>query len=784
MRLLAGIGLLISGMCGLCERTEAEFAAAKSYTVGTGPAAVAIGDFNGDGKVDLVVVNAGSANVSVLLGNGDGTFQPAVNFDAGIKAPGDIAVGDFDGDGKLDVLVFTPGNAANSVAGAVSVFLGNGDGTFQAGKSTALSVYATQMGVADFNGDSKSDLVVSEFNTAFSISIYLGNGDGTFGAAKSVTDLAQCSGGVPVTGCRVFTTGDFNRDGKMDLAVGGTGGIQILSGNGDGSFRSGAAVAVAEGYTAFWLSTGDFNGDGIADLIVSSGQYSCALYNCSGTTHSSVLLGNGNGTFQSEKIFFTGSSSRNEIGFGGRIEIVDTLAGDFNGDGNLDIVDRYIAKKSPFPGALAVTTLQVRLGRGDGTFAPAIELPDAGIISAAGKFNGDSLTDLVAIGTSNNVDVILNDSPTSGADLVLTQTGASPEPVGVGQNLTYSTVVLNQGPENATGVKLSDLLPSGVTFVSATSTVGSCIAANNTVTCNIGALPKIASAQVAIVVTPTAAGTINNMLNVSGNETDGNAEDNSTSESSTVKAVYTLTVAKTGTGTGTVSAYAGVDRGINCGSVCTEKYLVGTIVSVNVSPDANSTFDGWSGACTGDSCSVTMNGDMAVTAAFARLPDFQVNPTAASLVMPRGGQSSEPVSFDAVGGFAGMIAVTCSVSGPAPMPTCSVTPSSVAAGGSVTLAVSGPKLNASMHRRGSTELVVASAASLPFGIAACLLGTGLDKKRRRKWLACLLVLLASELPAACGGGRNSKPVAENYMVTITGVSGSITHTVNVNVTVQ
>src|SRR5215831_4404637 len=155
-----------------------DFAATKSYAVGTSPAAIVVGDFNGDGKVDIAVANTGSSDVSILLGNGDGTFQPAVNFSAG-NSPSAIAVGDFNGDGKLDLAVLQPG--ANGVAGSVGILLGNGDGTFQAPKTLSLSVTALFLAVADFNLDKKSDLAVGD---SAGLNVFIGNGDGTFQPAK------------------------------------------------------------------------------------------------------------------------------------------------------------------------------------------------------------------------------------------------------------------------------------------------------------------------------------------------------------------------------------------------------------------------------------------------------------------------------------------------------------------------------------------------------------------------------------------------------------------------
>jgi uncharacterized repeat protein (TIGR01451 family) len=402
---------------------------------------------------------------------------------------------------------------------------------------------------------------------------------------------------------------------------------------------------------------------------------------------------------------------------------------------------------------------------------------------AAGKFNGDSLTDLVTIGTSNNVNVLINDNPPTGADVGLTQAGASPEPVGVGQNLTYSVTVIDEGPEDATGVTLKDKLPAGVNYVSATSTSGSCTQATQVVTCSIGALKDAATAKVTIVVTPAVTGTLNNTMSVTATSTDGDEANNSVTQTSAVQTVHTLTVTKSGTGTGTVTASAGVSNGINCGTVCTEKYLAGTSVNLIASADANSVFDSWSGACTGDGCSVNMDGDKTVTATFIETPDFTVSPTAGNLMVTRGGQASDQIHFPAQGGFAGMIAVTCSVNGPAP--TCDVSPGSVAAGGSVQLTVNATRMSSALRSVPPVDFGVMYAVCLPLGISGCLLGAGFDKKRTRKWLACIGVLLASVMPMACGGGGGStRPVIQSYVVRVTAQSGAILHTVDVNVTVE
>src|SRR6267378_2390981 len=190
-----------------------------------GPSGIAVGDFNGDGKADLAVVNFGDWNVYVLLGNGDGTFQAArsVYFAPGGGFPWSIAAGDFNRDGKLDLAVSNYGD------NSLSVLLGNGDGTFQAPLTSPVGTNPAQVTVGDFNGDGKLDLAVSSVanNT---VAVLLGNGDGTFRPAPSLT-VGNGPAGVAV--------GDFNGDGKQDLAVANLNDntLSVLLGNGDGTFQ-------------------------------------------------------------------------------------------------------------------------------------------------------------------------------------------------------------------------------------------------------------------------------------------------------------------------------------------------------------------------------------------------------------------------------------------------------------------------------------------------------------------------------------------------------------------
>ena len=276
--------------------------APRGFDAGSGPQSVAVGDFNGDGKPDLAVVNSYSNNVSILLGNGDGTFQIHVDYPTGAQ-PGSVAIGDFNGDGKLDLAV------VNSYSNNVSVLLGNGNGTFQPAVSygTGSGTGPAFVAVGDFNRDGKLDLAVANSNSS-NVSVLLGNGDGTFQTAVNY-DV----GGAPTS----IAVGDFNHDGKLDLAVavpvpGPSTYVSVLLGNGDGTFQT--AVNYNAPYAPDAVAVGDFNGDGNLDLVVGNRS-----------SNISVFLGNGDGTF------------RTAVNYSAGYNPSSVAVGDFNNDGTLDL---------------------------------------------------------------------------------------------------------------------------------------------------------------------------------------------------------------------------------------------------------------------------------------------------------------------------------------------------------------------------------------------------------------------------------------------------------------
>ena len=396
-----------------------------SWTDNTGaptgvyPNAIATGDFNGDGIPDLAVVNVGcggtfcDGTVTILLGNGDGTFTAAASPATGIE-PISIAVGDFNGDGHIDLAVVN--YSGNLTEGTVSVLLGNGDGTFTAAASPTVGDLPQSVAVGDFNGDGIPDLAVvnmcgsgpncAAVGSVGNVSILLGKGDGTFTLKSS-----------PATGVDPYfvAVGDFNGDGKLDMAVANScgtdstckspGTVSILLGNGDGTFT--AAASLAAGIDPASLAVGDFNGDGRLDLAV-------ANFNSNTLT---ILLGGGDGTFTPMP---TSPATGNLPVF--------VVVGDFNLDG---IPDLAVANSTG-------NTVTVLLGNGDGTFraatTPVIGYGPYSI--AVGDFNGDGIPDLsVVLGGTNSTMRMLLSHLTQTA--TATATGISP--VGTGTHLVEAS---------------------------------------------------------------------------------------------------------------------------------------------------------------------------------------------------------------------------------------------------------------------------------------------------------------------------------------------------------
>jgi hypothetical protein len=503
------------------DRCLPSFFAPVSYSVSSIPQDVVTADLRGNGKLDLVIANTFSSSapagnsISVLLGNGDGTFQAATNYTVGTQ-PVSIAVGDFDGrldaNGQpiLDLAV------ANTASNSVSVLLGNGDGTFQPATNYAVGSQPVSLAVGNFDG--KLDIVTANQGND-TLNLLPGNGDGTFGLAKSIASL-----GAPPQSVAV---GDFNGDGKLDLAVTtagtpgtypGVGGylyypgnpsaVTVLLGNGDGTFTTAGSYALGDPlYTgsdsAPSVAVADLNGDGKPDLVATEsdqGGYSNSV--C-------VLLNNGNGTFSGPTCFSTG------VGIP-----LSAAVADLNGDHKPDIVTANFN----------ANTVSVFLNNGNGTFGPAENFATGGLSPnavAAGDFNGDGFPDLAVVngsnGGSNNVSVLINaaDWSTTSQPSSYTVNGfPSPTTAGVSGNFTVTAMdadgSIDTGYTGTVQFTSSDgqaILPSAYTFTAADAGVHTFSATLKTagtqlITATDTTTASLTGSDDGITVNPAAASTM------------------------------------------------------------------------------------------------------------------------------------------------------------------------------------------------------------------------------------------------------------------------------------
>jgi len=782
------------------------------------PDAVAVGDFNGDGKADLATGNGVGQITGVFLGNGDGTFQAGVGYGPEVLSESsNVLLADYNEDGKTDMAV-TIGEAS---ADQVLVFLGRGDGTFQdqvafsapgffisnltagdldgnghidvVGNGSAILlgkgdgtfdvpaffyVGGGATAVADLNNDGKADVVTTTGSELEAVGVLLGNGDGTLQSCKifnavgispvvadfnrdGLQDVATTntlllgnSDGTlqpPIlynADGAAAVVGDFNGDGNPDTAVSifevfnGSWVITVFLGNGDGTFRPQQDYLAGSGI--YFLTTGDVNRDGKTDLITSNSFDNTV----------SILLGNGDGTFRSPVNYSTGTGP-------GPVAVAD-----FNGDGKPDIVALTC---SPNPSCQTLSSLNVLLGNGDGTFQAHSDraLNFSGTALAVADFNSDGKEDLaITAGVDQDhkqVSVFLGNGDGTFQDPTNYATGLGFSVIAADFNGDLKIDLAVPNP-----VEVSLLLGNGDgTFQRERDyPVAAGFPLYAVGDFNADGRPDLVAADGAVLSVP---------LNIAD------------------MPIFTLSVTESGSGTGTVTTNPGW---VTCNADCSRKFAQGTAVTLTAHPDQASSFSGWSGGgCSGTgTCNLTLTSDQTVTATFDLTPDFSlsISDFTPNPISP-GQSSTATVTAGAVGGFGGAVSVTCSVQpSPSHAPNCSVSPNSITPGNTATVTITTAPTTAQVLPSGRPSGVFYALWLPVAGLALAGISFRSPPQKKAKvsgFLFCALLVVGLVSQSACGGGGSSGgggggTPPGTYTITVTGTSASLSHSTTVTLRVQ
>ncbi|MCB0329809.1 MAG: VCBS repeat-containing protein [Bdellovibrionales bacterium] len=347
---------------------DGTFTAGLSLTSTNNNVTIATADLDGDGYADIVTRDGGQ--IAIFLGNGDGTFTASGQTRPVSSAPESVAIGDIDNNGTLDIV------SAHQASNAIGVLFGNGDGTFTVGQSSLGTTQPYDITLGFFDNDDYLDVAVSKRFSNQDVDIYLNDGAGNFTYNNTVVTGRHQSAVV---------AGEFTGDNIEDIATLGTNGhFFLLEGNNDGTFNVSPDYVIGNTHAETEFDVGDMNNDGFLDVIIGHNNNTVG-----------ILLNNGDGTFATERTFASGGG------------IFDVQVGDFNGDGNLDVVSADYDDSA----------VSVLLGDGNGNLAAATTFAVAGDVEnlALADFNDDGVLDIAAASFSAaTVDILIANTTTRG----------------------------------------------------------------------------------------------------------------------------------------------------------------------------------------------------------------------------------------------------------------------------------------------------------------------------------------------------------------------------------
>ncbi|MET0739412.1 MAG: FG-GAP-like repeat-containing protein [Acidimicrobiales bacterium] len=621
---LAGLGYLVQAAQVRLNTGGGSFGPVADYPAPWGQD-IATGDFNGDGRLDLVLThNDPQVSLSLLTGNGDGTFNAPVSFPntSGFDSPW-VTPTDLNNDGRLDLVVahnaacFT---APCVIATTVSIMIGNGDGTFQPTREVEVGRGTGETAVGDFNRDGNKDLAIA--GSSSQLFRLFGNGDGTFVQQPTLT-LTPDTFGVQGTDVDVA---DFNGDTLQDLVVAiGTNGSRtaVLIGNGDGTFRAPLIITEPNQNIPQYTAVADYNGDGFQDLALSLGDGNTGLME--------ILNGNGDGTFQPRVMYVPPPP----ISVGGAA----IVAADFSGDGKADIA---LGRSGAFPGFLVLVN-------STGTAPPTVPSAPTLLSPANAGTPAQPVTlDWSDVSAATSYRVQIDDSSTISSPFVVDQTVTASQLTAptlavkqywwrvrginsAGTAGAWSSVrrFTPQAPASAPALNAIALSPASVvggnpsqgtaTLTGPAPTGGAVVTLSSS---NTGVATVPASVTVPAGATSRTFTVTTSQVSASTSVSIGGAF-GGTTRSSTLTVTppappgqsATLTVTATGrSGERVTSSPAGINVAV--GSTGSAPFTAGTSITLTVTNGREAV---WSGACSSGgarrrTCTFTLGGNAAVTA--------------------------------------------------------------------------------------------------------------------------------------------------------------------------